>query len=120
MYFFLLFLHIIVCVLLVLVILSQSSKGSGLGGAIGGVANNVMGGQGAPEFMKKLTQGLFLAFLITSFSVAWTVRRSGTKAADTSALDKIRKEAVSSPAPAEQAPAKDLQTLPESSDKTNE
>ncbi|PID28103.1 MAG: preprotein translocase subunit SecG [Candidatus Cloacimonadota bacterium] len=116
MYYFLLFLHILVCVVLVLVILSQSSKGAGLGGALGGVANNVMGGQGAPEFMKKLTQGLFAVFIITSLSVAWVIRRSGNEAANTSALEKIRKESVTAPAPAEEAVAKDLQTLPAKAD----
>lgn len=61
----LMFLFIIICFSLILVILLQSSKGGGLGGAFGGGGGMgaVFGGRGAGNFLTKTTGWLAVGFL---------------------------------------------------------
>jgi len=68
--------HILICIALVLVILSQTSKG-GLDANLGGAAMNVFGGSGASAFLKKATQMLALLFVISCVSLAFLVRNLG-------------------------------------------
>jgi len=67
---FLVFLHIVVCLLLAVSILMQSSKGGGLAGAFGGGGQGnigaVFGGRGAGDFLSKLTIILAIIFLLGS------------------------------------------------------
>jgi len=59
---FLLLIHILISIVLVLVILAQTSKGNGLDSNLGGAASNVFGSS-ASDMLKKWTQivgGLFL------------------------------------------------------------
>ena len=65
---FLVFLHIVVCLLLAVSILMQSSKGGGLAGAFGGQGNigAVFGGRGAGDFLTKLTIVLAIIFMLVS------------------------------------------------------
>ncbi len=64
-------LHVLVCVVLVLVVLLQSSKGTGLaGGAFGGGADStVFGGRGAATVLSKATTVLGATFMITSLTL---------------------------------------------------
>ncbi len=73
LYTLVLVIHILICVALVLVILSQTSKG-GLDANLGGAAMNVFGGSGASKFLKKWTQILGLAFLGSCLLLAFLVR----------------------------------------------
>jgi preprotein translocase subunit SecG len=66
--------HVIICIALVLVILSQSSKGGGLDSTLGGAAMNVFGGSGASSFLRKWTQYLGLAFLASCLVLAFLVK----------------------------------------------
>ena len=61
-------LHVAVCILLIIVVLLQSSKGSGLAGAFGGGggAGAVFGGRGAATFLSKLTAVLAIIFMLSS------------------------------------------------------
>ena len=66
----LLILHVLICIFLVLVVLLQSSKGSGLagafgGGGLGGSMGAVFGGRGAAPFLSKATTVLAIAFLLS-------------------------------------------------------
>ena len=65
--------HVIICIGLVLVILSQTSKG-GLDANLGGAAMNVFGGSGASAFLRRWTQYLGAAFLATCLLLAFLVR----------------------------------------------
>jgi len=68
--------HILVCVGLVVVVLLQSGKGGGLAGAFGGAGGvgAVFGGQAAATFLTKATRYLAIAFMVTSLTLAFTLR----------------------------------------------
>ncbi|MEK6645886.1 MAG: preprotein translocase subunit SecG [Candidatus Firestonebacteria bacterium] len=75
-------LHIIISITLILVVLLQSGKGSDLGAMFGGGASQtVFGAGGGKTFMIKLTTGLFITFIITSFMLA-NLHPSKTKSSD--------------------------------------
>ena len=58
------FIFVIVCILLMGIILLQSSKTGGMGAAMGGGAiNTAFGGQGADKLLVKITSGLAVAFM---------------------------------------------------------
>jgi preprotein translocase subunit SecG len=82
--------HVIIALVLVLLVLVQSSKGGGLDGMMGGVATNVLGGQAAPGFLKKATIIVALLFMFSCFFLAFHLRAG--KTASSSAVDKLRKE----------------------------
>ncbi|MFH1864879.1 MAG: preprotein translocase subunit SecG, partial [Candidatus Eisenbacteria bacterium] len=68
--------HIAVCAGLIVVVLLQSGKGGGLAGAFGGAGGvgAVFGGQAAATFLTKATRYLAIAFMVTSLSLAVTLR----------------------------------------------
>ena len=71
MYVFLIFVHLLVCIALVGVVLTQSGKGGGLaGGAFGGSAQTVFGGRGATDFLTRATMVLAAVFFMTSLGLA--------------------------------------------------
>jgi preprotein translocase subunit SecG len=77
------FLHVLVCVVLVIVVLFQQPQKGGVASVFGG-GESVFGGGGAAPFMTKLTSGLAILFMITSLSlVLLSARRSRTPAART-------------------------------------
>ena len=58
------FIFVVVCILLMSIILLQSSKTGGMGAAMGGGAiNTAFGGQGADKLLVKITSGLAVAFM---------------------------------------------------------
>ena len=66
--------HILVCLLLIISILLQSSKGGGLAGVFGGGGGgmgSVFGGRGAASFLSRVTMWLGIAFAVTSISIAF-------------------------------------------------
>ncbi len=67
---FLIFIHVLVCFALVGVVLLQSGKGGGLAGLGGGGATAVFGGRGATDILAKLTEGLAIAFMVLSLTIA--------------------------------------------------
>ncbi|MDA0748943.1 MAG: preprotein translocase subunit SecG [bacterium] len=73
---FLLIVHIIVCFVLIVTILLQSSKGGGLSGAFGGAGGGgaVFGGAGAGTFLSKVTTYLAIAFFVTCIGLWYTYR----------------------------------------------
>jgi len=68
--------HILVCSGLIVVVLLQAGKGGGLAGAFGGAGGvgAVFGGQAAATFLTKATRYLAIAFMITSLSLAMTLK----------------------------------------------
>jgi preprotein translocase subunit SecG len=63
-------LHLLVCLLLIFVILIQSSKGAEMGAAFGGSNQTLFGTRGASTFLSKLTTGAAIVFMLTSLSLA--------------------------------------------------
>lgn len=65
--------HVLVCILLIVSILLQSSKGGGLAGVFGGGGGmgTVFGGRGAASFLSKVTMWLGIAFAVTSLTIAF-------------------------------------------------
>ena len=62
---FLIVVHVIVSAVLVIVILLQAGKGSGLGGAFGGSSQAVFGGRGAQTFLGKVTSASAAVFMLS-------------------------------------------------------
>ncbi len=68
---FVVIIHLLVCILLTMVILMQSSKGGGLAGAFGGQGGNmgtVFGGRGAGSFLSKMTIVFAIIFMLGSLA----------------------------------------------------
>lgn len=67
---FLIFIHIAICIALILAVLLQSGRGGGLAGAFGGgaLSSAVFGGRGAATFLVKLSTVLAVAFALSCIS----------------------------------------------------
>src|SRR5205085_5243655 len=81
MYAFLLVLHLLICLGLIGVVLTQSGKGGGLaGGAFGGSAQTVFGGRGSTDLITRATMVLGGLFFVTSIVLAlMTTGQHGTR-----------------------------------------
>ena len=68
LYYIVIFLFVIVCLLLVGIILMQSSKTGGMGAGMAGNAalNTAFGGQGADKLLVKITTVLAILFMVLS------------------------------------------------------
>ncbi len=99
-----LIIHVIICVALVLVILSQTSKG-GLDANLGGAAMNVFGGSGASKFLRKWTQILGVIFVASCIFLAFQVRAIGKSAPPKILEQKFGETATAPASKAKPAPA---------------
>ena len=72
LYSVLIFLFVLVCIMLVGIILLQSSKTGGMGGAIGGQSamNEAFGGDGADNLLVWLTGGLAFTFMFLAIMIS--------------------------------------------------
>lgn len=111
MYGFVVTIFVLVCILQMIAILLQSSKGGGLAGAFGGGGGMgaMFGSRGAATFLSKLTAGLATAFMILALILAVLTSRRGGQAEGI--VEQERQARGSSPAailpsvPAAQQPA---------------
>ena len=110
MYTVILVVHILVALATVLVILMQTSKGNGLDSTLGGAAGQVLGGQNAPEMLKKLTRVLVGAFFVLCILLAF--QNQGRRQVKSSAVQKLREsqqttdvQPFDEPAPLEEIPS---------------
>jgi len=96
---FLLAIHVIAAFFLIIVILLQQTRGTGLASVFGGGGSSMFGGRGAAPFLTKATVILGTIFVITSISLTWlSARRTSIESAVEKAL---RKGEVVPPPPTE-------------------
>jgi len=93
-------LHVVIGIVLILVVLLQTGKGSDIGAAFGGGSSQtVFGGRGAATFLSKLTSAVAFLFMVSSLILAVYSGRIGTS---TVVTEERATQAV--PAPAAPAP----------------
>ena len=64
------FIFVIVCIMLMAIILLQSSKTGGMGTAMGGQAiNTAFGGHGADKLLVRMTSGLAVIFMVLAMII---------------------------------------------------
>ncbi len=79
LYYSIVTLHVLVCVILVLVVLLQSGKGADLAGAFGGGATQTaFGSRGPASFLSKMTTVAAIVFMLTSVSLSLMTTRAST------------------------------------------
>jgi preprotein translocase subunit SecG len=75
---FIITIFVIVCLLQIVSVLLQASKGGGVAGAFGGGGMGAMfGSRGAATFLSKLTAGLATAFMIIALILSMMSSRGG-------------------------------------------
>ena len=107
--------HVIVCLMIIAVVLLQAGKGADIGSAFGGTGSQaVFGSMGTPTLLGKVTAGVAIAFMLTSFWLASHGGKQGTTImpatepsapAPAAAPSVPAPAAAPSPAPAPAAPA---------------
>ena len=98
---FLIFVHILICIALVLVVLLQSSKVGGLAGAFGGGAMGAMfGSRGAATFLSKVTTGLAIAFMLSCLAQSAFSPKTSAEVRSAIQAERERKARETSPASA--------------------
>jgi preprotein translocase subunit SecG len=64
--------HIAICLLLILIVLLQTSKGADIGAAFGGGSSQTLFGSAGPGgFLTKITTGVAIIFMVTSIGLAY-------------------------------------------------
>lgn len=90
--------HTLVCILLVIVVLMQSSKGEGLAGAFGGggsgLTGAVFGGRGAASFLSKSTTILAIVFMVNCGTLAYVSSNRAGRQSVTSSESAVTREAA--------------------------
>ena len=104
MYIALVSIIIFVCVLLVLVVLAQNSKGGGLSGQFGGAgASQLMGVKRTGDLLEKLTWGFAIALMVLTLATHTILNNSDSGMVNRSVNQE--RAAQQAPAPAAVAPA---------------
>jgi len=68
----LIFIHVIVCIALIMIVLLQTGKGGDMGAAFGGGSSqSLFGSTGASTFLSKATTVAAVVFMITSLALAY-------------------------------------------------
>ena len=105
MYIALISIIIFICVLLVLVVLSQNSKGGGLSGQFGGAgASQLMGVKRTGDLLEKLTWGFAIALVVLTLASHMVIDKNDNSGAPRS----INKERAAQAPAAPTAPATTL------------
>jgi preprotein translocase subunit SecG len=107
MYFLIMFVHVVVCLFLIIVVLLQSGKAADLAGAFGGMGSQTaFGPRGSATLLSKATTISAVVFMLTSLALSILATRNA--GLGTSVLDQSR-PAPTAPAPAVPAPAQSQQ-----------
>jgi preprotein translocase subunit SecG len=96
LYYAVITLHIIVCIILVLVVLLQSGKGADLAGAFGGGATQTaFGSRGPASFLSKMTTAAAVVFMLTCITLSLL---SNKKVESKSIMETTTQEQTAKPA----------------------
>lgn len=105
MIYLLVFLHIVVCVFLVIVVLLQSGKAADLAGAFGGMGSQTtFGPRGSATVLSKATTIAAALFMVTSLSLAVMQTRNGGSGSSVLSGSKAKKALPSTVPTAAPAP----------------
>jgi len=90
---FLLFLHIVVCILLIIIILLQSGKSADLAGAFGGAGSqSTFGPRGTATILSKATTVLAVMFMVITLLLMISSKRSTESGKGSSVRDDLKQE----------------------------
>lgn len=106
MVYFLLSVHILLCLVLVGLVLLQQGKGADAGIAFAGGSNSLFGAGGASQLMVRITTGIAIAFMITSILLVRQFSALAVESAgiiDPTAGSALVDEALPAPVAAEEA-----------------
>jgi preprotein translocase subunit SecG len=111
-------LHVIICLVLILVVLLQAGKGASMGAVFGGSSQTVFGSSGPGGFLSRMTTGVAIVFMLTSFGLSYIVSHKGSSLMENAGKQAAHQTApapaaVPLPAPAA-APATGLPSTPNS------
>jgi preprotein translocase subunit SecG len=96
-------LHVLICIGLIIVVLLQTGRGSGMASVFGGGGGgSLMGGKGFGGVLAKATAGLAIAFMLTSITLSLIPRGGGQRE---SLLDRDLPGGGGSPQTEEPAPS---------------
>jgi preprotein translocase subunit SecG len=101
--FFFIFLHVVVCIFLIIGVLLQSSKGGGLAGTFGGdsLGGSMFGGRGAATFLSRATAVLATMFMLLSIGNSLLIEQASEQR---SLIQEQAQEATAAPSPAAALP----------------
>jgi len=110
LFFFVIALHVIVCLFLIIVVLLQSGKAADLAGAFGGMGSQTaFGPRGSATLLSKATTISAILFMVTSLSLSILATRNA--GLGTTVLESAPSKS-SAPAPAKSAPVPTPVTVP--------
>jgi preprotein translocase subunit SecG len=94
-------LHVLVCFMIIAVVLLQAGKGADIGSAFGGSGSQaVFGSMGTPTLLGKVTAGVAIVFMLTSFWLASHGGKRGTTIMPATESSAPAPASPSAPAPA--------------------
>jgi len=107
MYYLLLFVHVVVCIFLIIVVLLQSGKAADLAGAFGGMGSQTaFGPRGSATLLSKATTISAVLFMITSMALSiMATRNAGLGATVLEDKSTTTRPAQTKSVPAQPAPA---------------
>jgi len=100
MHVLLIFIHVVVCIALIMIVLLQTGKGADMGAAFGGGSSqSLFGSTGASTFLSKATTVAAVVFMITSLALAYMSSNRTGKSVITNAPAPVSAPATSETKP---------------------